>query len=176
MGTIGIRKEDKSRYERRAPLAPEQMAQAVARGLRFVVEPSPVRVFPDEEYRQAGAMVDPDLSAADLIMCVKEVPPQKILQGKAYIFFSHTTKAQKKNMPMLRRLMDLKCVLIDYEKIADDKRRRLVFFGWHAGVAGMIDTLWVLGRRLAGGGTPFAAMRQALEYRDIAEARRKSVV
>ena len=29
--------------------------------------------------------------------------------------------------------MDLGCSLVDYEKITDDRKRRLIFFGRHAG-------------------------------------------
>jgi len=31
--------------------------------------------------------------------------------------------------------------MIDYEKVTDEQGRRLIFFGRHAGMAGMIDTL-----------------------------------
>jgi alpha-aminoadipic semialdehyde synthase len=76
-------------------------------------------------------------------------------------------------MDMLRRMLALGCTLIDYERIVDDQNRRLIFFGWHAGVAGMIDTLWALGRRLAWEGipNPLDGLRQTLAYRDLDEAR-----
>ena len=48
-------------------------------------------------------------------------------------------------MPMLRRMMELGCSLIDYEKMTDEAGRRLVFFGRFAGIAGMVDTLAGLG-------------------------------
>ena len=74
---------------------------------------------------------------------------------------------------MLRRMLDLGCTLIDYERVVDEKNRRLIFFGWHAGVAGMIDTLWALGQRLAWEGisNPFADLRQTHTYHDLAEAK-----
>jgi saccharopine dehydrogenase (NAD+, L-lysine-forming) len=172
MGKIGIRKEDKSRYERRAPLAPEHVREATQQGVSFLVEPSPVRVFPEEAYEEAGATLTHDLSQADVIMGVKEIPLEKLLAGKAYLYFSHTIKGQEHNMPMLQRLMDLGSTLIDYEKIADDAGRRLVFFGYHAGLAGMIDGLWIFGKRLAEDGypTPLAAIKQAFEYENLAAA------
>jgi saccharopine dehydrogenase (NAD+, L-lysine-forming) len=73
---------------------------------------------------------------------------------------------------MLKRMMELGCNLIDYEKVTDDKGRRLIFFGRHAGLAGMIDTLWAFGQRLAWEGTPnpFDQIRQAHQYRDLGEA------
>ena len=173
MGLIGIRREDKSRHERRAPIDPATLAAAIEQhGIGFVVEPSEIRVFPDAEYSEAGGRVDPDLSSADLIMGVKEIPVGKLIPGMAYLYFSHVIKGQDYNMAMLRRLLELNCTLLDYERIADDQGRRQVFFGYHAGLAGMIDTLWVLGEKLRqrGIGNPLEQVKQALEYRDLAAA------
>ena len=108
-----------------------------------------------------------------MVFAVKEIPPDLFEPGKAYVFFAHVIKGQPYNMPMLRRLLDLGCTLIDYEKVTADEGRRLIFFGWHAGVAGMLETLWALGRRLAWEGipTPLTELQRAFEYRDIAEAK-----
>ena len=53
---IGIRREDKSEWERRVPLVPADV-QTLRRdhGLEFVIQPSPIRVFRDDEYEAAGA-------------------------------------------------------------------------------------------------------------------------
>ncbi len=108
-----------------------------------------------------------------MVFAVKEIPPALFEPGKVYVFFAHVIKGQPYNMPMLRRLLDLGCTLIDYEKVTDDQGRRLIFFGRHAGMAGTLETLWALGRRLAWEGipTPLADLRHAYEYRDVAEAK-----
>jgi len=176
MGVIGIRKEDKSEFERRAPLDPSTLAEAAAGlGIEFLVETSNVRAFPDHEYARTGVKVVKDLRAADVILGIKEVPLKKLLPDKTYVFFSHTIKAQKHNMPMLKRLMDLKCTLIDYERIVDSRGKRLVFFGFHAGLAGMIDSLWAVGHRLAleGHSTPFSALKPAFHYEDLSHAKQE---
>jgi alpha-aminoadipic semialdehyde synthase len=74
---------------------------------------------------------------------------------------------------MLRRLADSKCTLIDYERIIDDRGRRLVFFGRQAGQAGMVDTLWALGRKLRqeGFSTPLLHVEQTWRYPSLAEAK-----
>ncbi len=171
---IGIRREDKSPWERRAPLTPAQ-AQQLRRdaGLQIVIQPSHQRIFPDDAYRAAGARISEDLSPCPVILGIKEIPPGAIEAGKTYIFFSHTIKGQPHNMPMLRRLLELRCQLIDYERITDDAGRRLIFFGRYAGLAGMIDALWALGRRLdwEGIANPFGDLRRAWEYADLEEAR-----
>lgn len=171
---IGIRREDKNRWERRAPLTPEHVAVLVrGQHLDVRVQPSAIRAFPDEAYAEAGATVAEDLSPCSVILGVKEVPESLVLPGVAYVFFAHVVKGQRYNMPMLRRTLERGCTLVDYEKIADDRGRRLIFFGLQAGHSGMIDTLWALGQRLLHAGVrpnPFDAIRQAHRYANLADA------
>jgi alanine dehydrogenase len=171
---IGIRREDKSRWEARTPLVPADVARYVKEhGIEVVVQTSPHRAFKEAEYQAAGASIADELANCPLIMGIKEIPPEKLEPNKTYTYFSHTIKGQSANMPALRRLMELKCQLIDYEKIVDDRGRRLVFFGTYAGMAGMIDSLWALGQRLQveGIANPFSRMQQAYHYRDVAHAK-----
>jgi alanine dehydrogenase len=171
--TIGIRREDINRWERRAPLTPREVEHLCRHeDLSFVVQPSPHRVFKAEEYTRAGATVTEDLNAADIIFAVKEIPVERLLADKVYIFFPHVIKGQPANMPMLRRMMELGCSLIDYERVVDVKGRRLLFFGRYAGLAGMIDAAWALAQRLKieGIDTPLAGLKPAYQYDSLAEA------
>lgn len=171
---IGIRLEDKSRWERRVPIVPADVARLRAESkLRFCVQPSPIRVYGDDDYRRAGAEIVEDLTQAKVVFSVKEVPMAKLAPGKTYAFFAHVIKGQAHNMPLLQRVLDLGITLIDYERISDENGHRLVKFGFEAGQAGMIDTFWALGQRLHQEGieTPFASIRQAYEYHDLAEVR-----
>ncbi|MFQ5491275.1 MAG: bifunctional lysine ketoglutarate reductase /saccharopine dehydrogenase family protein [Phycisphaerae bacterium] len=171
---IGIRREDKSRFEARVPLIPEHVAELIeTHHLGVAVQPSPIRAFPNQAYERAGATVTEDLGDCDLVLGVKEIPLDVFVPGQAYLFFSHTIKGQAYNMPMLAKLMELGCTLMDYEKIADQAGRRLIFFGRYAGLAGMIDALWTLGRRLDHQGieSPFARTKQALHYTDLDHAK-----
>jgi alpha-aminoadipic semialdehyde synthase len=70
-------------------------------------------------------------------------------------------------MPMLKKMMELECNLIDYEKIVNEKGFRLVFFGRFAGLAGMIDTLWAFGQRMKSKGidSPFNEIKQTINYK-----------
>jgi alanine dehydrogenase len=171
---IGIRGEDKDQWEARVPLVPADVARlSGSPSLDIIVEPSPRRVFAAEEYLRAGARLDEDLSACDVVLAVKEIPLHLFEPRKTYAFFSHTIKGQPHNMDMLRRLMELECQLIDYERITDEQGRRLIYFSRFAGLAGAIDALWALGRRLAWEGlapNPFAEMRQTYEYPTLAAA------
>jgi alpha-aminoadipic semialdehyde synthase len=171
---LGIRREDKNKWERRTPLVPKDVKELIdGQRIGICLQPSPLRIFPDEKFAQAGAKIQEDLSDCPIILAVKEIPAHFFQPSKTYVFFSHTIKGQKQNMPMLKRMMELKCNLIDYEKVADEQGRRLIFFGRHAGLAGMIDTLWALGKRLdwEGIANPFAAVKHAYEYETLAEAK-----
>ena len=170
---IGIRREDKSEWERRVPITPQDAAQLREQGIEIIVQSSDIRAFDDQEFAQAGIPVQDDLSPCSVVFGIKEMPEDVFDAGKTYVFFAHVIKGQPYNMSMLQRMLDLDCTLIDYERIVDDNNRRLIFFGWHAGVAGMIDTLWALGQRLSWEGipNPFDQLRQTLAYRDLDAAR-----
>ena len=51
-------------------------------------------MIPDEKYAQAGALVTEDLSKADIILGVKEVPINDLTANKTFMFFSHTHKGR----------------------------------------------------------------------------------
>lgn len=107
-----------------------------------------------------------------MVLGVKEIPPDKLIPGGSHVYFSHVFKGQRENMAMLRRIMEVGATLVDYELIVDKRGRRLIFFGRHAGYAGMIDSLWALGQRLAweGYSTPFEEVRLAHQYSGLDEA------
>ena len=172
MQTIAIREEDKSVLEKRVPLTPADLAPLVARGMRVLVEPSNHRVLRDEEFTRAGAELTRDLSPAGVIFGLKEIPAAKILPGKTHIFFSHTIKGQPYNMGMLRQILWSGATLIDYERVVDEHNRRLIFFGNFAGYAGAINSLYLLGQRLAQEGirSPLQEIRRAMDCDSLAHA------
>ncbi len=172
---IGIRHEDKYVMERRVPVVPAHMKKLIENhGLTFCVQTSPKRIFTDNEYRSVGANIKEDLKHCPIIFGVKEIPEAFFEEGKTYVFFSHVIKGQPYNMPMLKKMMELKCNLIDYEKVEDEMNRRLIFFGRFAGLAGMINTLWSFGQRYKELGiqTPFEIIRQSHTYNSLEDARK----
>jgi alanine dehydrogenase len=172
-GWLGIRREDKSEWERRVPIIPGDAAELQEQGLWVIVQPSATRAFSEDEFTKAGITVQNDLSPCSVILGIKEMPVDFLEPNKTYVFFAHVIKGQPYNMPMLQKMLDLGCTLIDYERVVDEENRRLIFFGWHAGVAGMINTLWALGRRLAWQGipTPLSRLCQTHTFHDLAEAK-----
>lgn len=176
---IALRREDIDKTgEKRTALVPELVRKIVSAGYGVHIQPAihgstgeTKRAFPDEAYEKAGAIICEDLSDAQLILGLKEVNVSALLDNKTYFFFSHTHKGQKKNRDLLREMVAKKLNLIDYELIADEQGRRLLTaFTYTAGHAGMIDSLWALGRtwkkrRIH---NVFEGLRQAIETEDLA--------
>ncbi len=171
---FGIRREDKNPWERRVPIIPSHAREILQNfPLELWMQPSSIRVFTDQDFNAEGAKIKEDLSSCSVVFAVKEIPLDLFVYGKTYMFFSHTIKGQRDNMPMLKKMVELKCTLIDYEKVVDEKGQRLIFFGTQAGQAGMIDTLWSFGQRLKnlGMSTPFENARLAHQYGSLVDAK-----
>jgi len=171
---LSIRREDKNKWERRVPITPEHVKELKEKyNIDTYIQPSQIRVFSDKKYQQNGAKVVEDISPSNVVFAIKEIPIDFFSKDKTYLFFSHTIKGQKKNMPMLKKMMESGCNLIDYEKITNDQNRRLVFFGRYAGIAGMIDSLWAFGQRIKWRGidTPLSEIKQTINYKNLDEAK-----
>jgi len=171
---FGIRREDINKWEKRVPLIPSHARELADKyPVEFRIQPSEIRIFNDADYRLAGIPVEETLSPCPIVLALKEIPIPLIEKGKTYLFFSHTAKGQAQNMPMLKKMMELGCTIIDYEKLVDDRGRRLLYFGNYAGHAGMIDTLWTLGKRLEAEGlaNPFTILHPTHHYKSLVDAK-----
>ncbi|KAJ2609943.1 hypothetical protein H4S08_003829, partial [Coemansia sp. RSA 1365] len=168
---IGIRREDKNRWERRVALTPAHVRRLIKEtGARVLVQPSNTRIFNNASFERVGAVIEEDLSKADAILGIKEIPIDKLIPDKTYLLFSHTHKGQSYNMQTLQAFLDKNIRLIDYELMTDPNScKRLVLFGTHAGYAGMIDGLHGLGQRLLalGYNSPLIHMGQAHVYPNL---------
>lgn len=170
---IGIRKETQYPSERRAALTPEHVNEIVEQGVSVLVEPADEqRVFTPEEYEKSGATMDSNLDDCSIIFGVKEVPIKDLIPNKPFVFFSHTIKGQDYNMPLLQAILDKNVTLMDYELVKNDKGFRIIFFGKFAGYAGVIDSLWLMGKRLKSDKikNPFEIIKQATEYNMLSDA------
>ncbi len=131
MNRIAIRREYRTRWKRCTPLVPEDVVNLVVAGIPITVQRSTERAQADEAYETAGASVSDTLDDADLILGIRELPATEINQRATWMMFSHTSKGQAQNMAMLRRLMETKSSLLDYELISNDEGEHLVMFGHH---------------------------------------------
>lgn len=135
---FGVIRERKTPPDQRAVLSPGacQKVRSQFPEAEIRVEPSPIRVFKDEEYQKAGIAVSEDMAGCDVLLGVKEVPIEALVAGKKYFFFSHTIKKQPYNRKLLRAILDKGIELYDHEVLTDPKGVRLVAFGRYAGIVG----------------------------------------
>ncbi|MFX1368208.1 MAG: hypothetical protein ACFFAY_06410 [Promethearchaeota archaeon] len=173
MNNIGLRKEEKP-FETRVAVVPIHVKiLAKKHKVKFILEPNEQRAFTSKEYESAGAKIQPlKGSGTPVVLGIKEMPIDFFESGIVYIFFSHTIKGQKYNMPMLQRILDVGATLIDYERVLDKDGRRLIYFGNWAGMAGISDTFRSFGQRLKNRGikpNPFAEMKPTLECKNLHE-------
>ena len=144
---FGIIRERKNPPDKRVVLSPS-LCQAVMQKhpeAQIIVEPSPIRVFSDEEYRNAGIEVAPKMEECDVLLGVKEVPINALIPNKKYFFFSHTIKKQPYNRDLLRAILENNIELFDHEVITNTKGQRLVAFGRYAGIVGAYNGIRAYG-------------------------------
>lgn len=146
---IALIREEKIPVDRRVALSPKQCLEIMENypGTQVVVQPSAVRSFTDEEYSALGVSLQEDLSDCDVLMGIKEVPKDRIIANKTYIFFSHTHKQQAHNRLMLQAILQKNVRLVDYELITDASNKRLIGFGRYAGIVGTYNGFLAWGKK-----------------------------
>jgi len=148
MVTIGIIREEKIPKDVRVALTPEQCVLVQQKfGVKIVVEASPDRCYADTLYEQAGLEIVQDLSQCDIIIGIKEVPIDKLIEGKTYLFFSHTKKKQPYNQKLMQALIKKNIRMIDYEALTHADGQRILGFGFYAGVVGAHNGLLTYGKK-----------------------------
>ena len=154
--TISLLREARA-DEKRTPFTPDQVKILIANfpNIKILVQPSKKRCFKDEEYSKAGAKLEEDIINSNIIFGIKEVDISKIIEGKTYLFFSHTSKVPNGNVQnsqdqsiiykknLLRKVLKKNVTLIDYENIRDKSKKayRYLGFGRFAGIVGCYNTL-----------------------------------
>jgi len=148
MLVIGLIREGKIPADNRVALTPSQCRWLIKNvDCKILVQPSDKRCFDDKEYEQSGAILIEDLSEADLLLGIKEVPVDMLIPGKTYMFFSHTKKMQPYNQNLMYAMVEKKITLIDYECLEHDDGQRIIGFGFFAGVVGAHNGIMAYGER-----------------------------
>src|SRR5262245_15524637 len=114
---IGLIREGKIPGDNRVALTPAHCKWLHKNfdDIKVVSKHSPNRCYADIEYEKAGVEVKEDMSECNLLLGIKEVPVDMLLEGKTYMFFSHTKKMQPGNQQLFKTIIDKKITLIDYE-------------------------------------------------------------
>jgi len=146
---FAIIKERKNPPDRRVVFSPEKLAEARTQfpTAEFVVESSDIRIFPDAAYKSLGFKVTDDVSDADVMIGVKEVPIENLIPNKKYFYFSHTIKKQPYNRKLLKAMLDKHIEMYDHETIIKGNGARLIGFGRYAGLVGAYNGFRALGLR-----------------------------
>ncbi|MEJ7589680.1 MAG: NAD(P)-dependent oxidoreductase [Ferruginibacter sp.] len=149
MLTIGLIREGKSPADSRVALTPAQCKWLHRNfsDVSITIQPSNIRCYSDKEYQIAGVEVTEDMNRCSVLMGIKEVPVEMLLEGKTYIFFSHTKKLQPFNQNLLREIVKKKITLIDYECLEHSDGTRIIGFGFFAGIVGAHNGMLAYGNR-----------------------------
>ena len=170
---LGLLREGKVPPDSRVALTPRQAA-AVHQDAAFdvAIQPSPGRCYADADYQALNVPLQEDLTDRDVLIGIKEVPVSDLIEGKTYIFFSHTHKGQLYNRGLLRAVVEKHIRLIDYELLTDSKGSRLIAFGAFAGMVGAHHALRAWGQR--SGHYDLPAMRAYTDYAAAVKAYAKT--
>lgn len=146
---LALIKEEKIPVDNRVALAPDQCKwiQQHVPHIQIIVQSSPTRCYTDAEYRRAGMEVREDITDCDVLLGIKEVPADKIIPNKTYLFFSHTKKLQPYNQQLFQTLIEKGNTLIDYECLTHDDGQRIIGFGFFAGIVGAHNGMMAFGNR-----------------------------
>lgn len=147
--TFAIIKERKNPPDRRVVFSPSKLKEAAQQfpEARFIVESSDIRIFSDDDYRAQGFEVLEDVSEADVMLGVKEVPIEALIPNKKYFYFSHTIKKQPYNRKLLQAMLAKNIEMYDHETIIAKNKARLIGFGYYAGLVGAYNGFRALGLR-----------------------------
>ncbi|MEA3495651.1 MAG: NAD(P)-dependent oxidoreductase [Bacteroidota bacterium] len=164
---IGLIKERKNPPDSRVALTPIQLSQLTATNNELIIniESSKARCFKDEEYRNLKLNVVENVSDCQLLLGVKEVPIEHLIEGKDYMFFSHTFKKQLYNRNLLKTVLKKNIRLIDYEIIVDENGIRLIGFGKYAGIVGTHYALLMWGKKT--GAYDFKRAVECYDYNEM---------
>lgn len=126
--------------ERRAPIAPDDVATLVAAGHAVTVERCDRRVFADDEYASVGATLAEPGSWVDapddvVVVGIKELPDEPTELRHTHLFFGHAYKGQDGAVELLERFRRGGGRLLDVEYLTEGGRR-VVAFGYWAGYVG----------------------------------------
>ena len=153
MQKIALIREGKTPPDARVALTPTQCKEVLDKyrlidsSFEILVQPSPIRCFSDEEYKEAGCKITEDISEASILLGVKEVPESQLIKNKTYLFFSHTIKKQPYNRDLLQKIIEKNIRLIDYEVLTDETGQRVIAFGHYAGIVGAYNGILTYGKR-----------------------------
>ncbi|TNF30297.1 MAG: saccharopine dehydrogenase [Deltaproteobacteria bacterium] len=139
--TLWLRHETKP-FEERTALTPLGVKAILDAGHDVVVEESPTRIYPINEYKEVGAIIAPMNSwitqapESAIIIGLKELENNSFPLIHRHIHFAHCYKGQVGSKETLTRFARGGGLLYDLEYLVDENKRRIAAFGVWAGYTG----------------------------------------
>lgn len=161
--TLHLRGETKL-HEERSALTPTTAKALLAVGYKINVERSPVRIFQDSEFEEAGATLVPEGSWVSspedhVILGLKELPEDEDFPlHHTHVQFAHCYKGQSNWREVLSRFPRGGGTLYDLEFLTDDSGRRVAAYGYYAGYTGAAVAIMVWHWQLEHGRKPMPAL------------------
>ena len=164
---IGVIREGKNPADNRVALSPHQCKVVMRKfpQINIVVQPSAIRCYKDLEYTALGVTLQENLNDCDVILGIKEVPIENLIENKTYFFFSHTKKKQPHNKRLLQEIIARKIRMIDYECLTYADGQRVLGFGFFAGIVGAHNGLLTYGKKTST--FHLSAMNKFKDFRDV---------
>ena len=132
--------------EKRTPIIPTHVPKLLKKGFFVYVETSKNRVFTDNEYLNQGAIMTnkpwyhPDFQYA-LIIGLKDIRELDKLGNHKHLYFAHCYKNQQNSQVILNSFFNSKSVIYDFEYFFYNNKKRLISFGYYAGITCALITL-----------------------------------
>lgn len=130
-------------FEYRTPIIPDDINKLINNGFIVFVESSKYRIYKDDDYKKAGAIItnnkwyDSIFNNA-LIVGLKEIDLLDKLSSHIHIYFSHSYKKQNNSQEILKHFFDSSSIIYDFEYFVNNNNKRLLSFGFYAGIVGGI--------------------------------------
>lgn len=130
-------------FEYRTPIIPDSINKLINNGFIVFVESSKYRVYKDDDYKNQGAIITNNkwydsIFKDALIIGLKEIDLLDKLSNHTHIYFSHCYKKQINSQKILKYFFDSSSIIYDFEYFINKENKRLLSFGFHAGMVGGI--------------------------------------
>ncbi len=151
---IALLREEKMPADKRVAFTPAQCSEIINKysslngnGIQIFIQPSTDRCFPDLSYQKVGVTVQENIEHCDFLFGIKEIPIDRLIDQKHYLFFSHTIKKQAHNQNLMKALIAKKIKLTDYETLRWKNGDRILGFGRFAGIVGAYNGFLAWGKK-----------------------------
>lgn len=131
--------------ESRTPLIPNDIKKLVNYGFKFYIQSSNKRIYSDNEYKNIDKSIiitnEPwysDKFKNALIIGLKELECLEKLNNHKHLYFSHSYKNQYNSDLILNSFKNSNSIIYDFEYFLYNNNKRIISFGFYAGVVGAI--------------------------------------